>query len=285
MNRIFFILSVVFVVAGLGCSGEKKAKLYIPDTASISQPSETNVEEVAGVENSSVLYFKLGIAWESDESEVYSYIKTCALPPAAIAGSSQTCSLAIPELQLYYSKLQFKVGTLDRAACPFVSFTPYYYIRSTQEIVNTWDGQTSITCNTTPYAAGCVGGAGPAMLSNFGEQTGYYFVSAVSNEGNYPLESPNKKRQLGPTNTNLMVTNDIANPTAGQISSAPLPGGAYPAADAFEKVTGAGTWQDYTVDCKDMWGATTHRITIKISDQNTATSTGGSVDHFADWPF
>lgn len=288
MRKIFLIFGVVFVVAGLGCAGEKKAALYIPPiSGNASQPSETNVDEVPGVSGGSVLYFKLGVAWESGESDVsesYTYVKTCSLPPASIAGSSQTCTVTVPELQLYYSNLQFKVGTLDRVACPFVSFTPYYYVRSRQEMVNSWDDKTKVSCDADPYAATCFGGAGPVMISDFKNDRGRYFVSATTNEGNYPLPSSNKTRQLGPLNTNIMVTNDISVPTAGQESTI-QPGDAYPVANQFEKVTGAGTWQDYVVACKDMWGATTHSITIKISDRNTESSTGGPVDHFADWPF
>lgn len=286
MSKIFFILSMVFVIAGLGCSSEKKAALYIPKLSDGegSEGSQTDVDVVPGVSSGSVLYFKLGMLWEQDSATEYAYApdRICSFAPGAPSGV-QVCNIEIAELQLYYSKLEFKMGTLDRAACPYVQFTPYYYQRSDQSISNSWVTPVSeIKCGDTPFASSCYGGAGPVMFSDFATSPGRYIATALGNEASYELKSSNSVRLYGPVNTNLMVTNDIVDTATGQVSTPTVGPPAIPAiANIFEQVPGS--WQDYTVECKDIYGATTHSIVIKISDKNTADSAGGAVDHFTDW--
>lgn len=274
-------------VCGWGCSGEKKAALVTLPSTDPTMP--TVVGQVEGVAPLSPLYFQLGIAWETDTSGRYSVVKSCSIAPGSVMGATpQNCTVTVPELKLYYSKLNFKVGTLDPVNCPFVSFTPYYYLRSVVNMVNDWEEvSTSVTCSSTKYAKSCFGGAGPAMLEDFGKSFGRYFQSAIGNETNYKLDSSNTVRQLGYWATNLMVTNDIGDPDAGNETTSPAK------ASWQEKVTAvtAGTarpletyWQDYTVQCRDLWGASTYSIVIKISDENTESSTTGTIDHFLDWP-
>lgn len=283
------VLSFSILVIGiltLSCQGEKRAQTL--DLGSQTPGGPTNVSSVEGVENGSPLYFKLGIAWESDTTSNYTTVKTCYLAAGSVSGTHPTCTITVPELQLYYSKLNFKVGTLDTVNCPFVAFQPYYYLRSVNDIVNDWDPDgTTVTCSTEKFDPSCYGGAAPALMSDFGTNFGYYFQSSIGNEANYKLESSNQKRQLGFWPTNLMVTNDIADETAGSASGAGTKTWSQKvtAADAATARPGETYWQDYVVACKDIWGATTHSITITISDDNTENTSGGAVDHYYDWVY
>lgn len=255
------------MIAGfnVGCSEE-------PETV-LEQPSTDDTNIVDGVAEGSPLYLRLGIQWEGDDEKKFTTFAGCYLDKDASPPSYASCKVTIPEGQLYYSNLNFKIGTFKPESCPILSFAPYYYQRSNSNAYVPPGATDPIDCSQ-PRAlndAKCYGGAAPTIMgSDFPQGTGYYFLSTQATESSFKLASENKTQWYGGLDVNYLATNDLI---AGRGST--VVGG------ANERV--GGTWQDYHITCSDRWGHLLYDITLIIEDEDKEGIPSGVEDEFTDW--
>lgn len=246
----FLFLS--FVAALLGCSADKVAE----DSASTTSPVVAS--------DDSVLYLKIATQWESGGAE--STVKTCTVSSLSAPGE-YTCSVSIPEGQLYYSNINFTFGTKVPSLCSLISFTPFAYRRSTSATFLPYGAEAEIDCSAPrPTDKGCYGGAGPTMIGDFPKNVGYYFLPTVSTETTDQLPSENTTRFYNGKKVNYLAANNLTNR----------------AVDNASKEYIADSMNDYYIDCEDLWAHPVYRIKLVISDQDTET-TEGVEDEIDDW--
>lgn len=268
-NKISFLILVTILTAVLSCSEEPQA-LQQTTLPSVEEPVDTDISETAA------LYLSFGTRWESDSAGSFTKWITCEIPANSVL-TSKTCSVAVPEARLYYSSVQFKVGTKMAAACPIIYFEPYHYRRSDSNAYRSPDMKASdptLDCSgTRPEEKRCYGGAAPIMVEEFPEDVGYYILSHVNTSTSYEMESSNSKRSYGASLVNYMVTNDLVNRTTDQ---------ADPLRTRF--VDSDNPFTDYRAYCANYWGEVTYAIDLVIQDENMDGFEGGTPhDDFEDW--
>ncbi|AFY00408.1 hypothetical protein Bdt_0701 [Bdellovibrio bacteriovorus str. Tiberius] len=234
----------------------------------------------------------MGTRWESAaETAEFQNWKTCSINPNS-PSTDLLCEVSIPEAQLYYSEVQFKMGSLQPAYCPILSFTPYYYLRSDdapQDSPGPPDAQgnpTTVTtggyvppgaeptssplnCESGTLPSLCFGGAAPIMVEDFPKNNGNYFLTSVQESHGYVLESSNSLRYYGSAKVNYTTTNNLS-----EVNRAiPVVGGL--------KERAANSFQDYEITCKSYWGEKLFGIKLILSDENWDDS--GGLDHYTDW--
>jgi len=254
------ILTALFT---LGCSEE-------PETLSSTTPSvDAGLED--GVQKNTPLYLKVGTQWESSsENAGFERMGNCSFVSTAPAGSSMNCVVTIPEAQLYYSKVQFSIGTTDPVRCPIIHFTPYYYVRSNQAGYLPPDADETIDCSSLAEAK-CFGGSAPSLVPEFPKSNSLYFLTMVTPITSYTLGSGNKLRWYGPSHVNYLVTNDLTDRATA------IPG------KPKEYVGGTGNWQDHNISCSNFWGETLYNIRLIVRDEDQDEQHSGPLDDFPDW--
>ena len=156
----------------------------------------------------------------------------CSVPStlagaASASGTVYNCptTFAIPEIELYYSDIQFTI-TSSASTCKVISFRPYYYQLSTNVAFVTAGG-TTIDCSggVTAPTADCYRGVGIAIIPSFPTNGGIYFLTATGLSKTFTASSANTKRQSGGNFSNInnrWVANDASAATrasgiAGQL--------------------------------------------------------------------
>ncbi len=266
LNALFVGFILVCLLAA--CHPEKKS------ASSLSSTDPTAEEQVVpGVESESPLYIALQRKWESQPTEdAYTTHAVCAFPSGSISGASKSCTLTVPEGTLYYSKINFLVGTNLHKSCPILTFRPYYYKKSSDANFTPDGHDTDFDCqtdnSTTPKE--CYGGAAPAMLDKFPQYTGRYFLPYKNMATSFPLGTENSLQTYYGANVNFLVTNDRTNRALGKAAG--------PGAHI------ANSFRDYTVTCENYWGDVLFDILLTIKDENTESEVDGvTLDSFTDW--
>lgn len=280
----------------ISCSGDEAAFPSVTDTPSTDPGTDpgtdTGTDLDATVPDGTGLYFRLGIKWESAaEDSAFTNLSRAESGDCVVTSVTPdiTCSFTVPEGQLYYSTLQFRMGSKAAASCPILKFRPYYYQKSAASPVADDPGtpgdetapgytpsgsDTELSCADGKEAL-CFGGAAPHMVEGFPENTGRYFLPQVTPESSYNLDSENKLRSYYGAGVNYLVTNDLPTPDRAANANAPAD-----LAASRERV--GGTFNDYYVWCETFWAEPVFSIKVMISDENEDPT--GGLDQYPDWP-
>ncbi|MFV8248547.1 hypothetical protein [Bdellovibrio bacteriovorus] len=298
MKTCLYLISVLFFVAVSTISCSEEPKELIPTDLPSTETPPTGEGAVGVAPAGTALYFRLGLQWESaTDPTVFADWPTvtslggdkCNISVASpLAQRTINCAFTIPEAQLYYSHLQFKMGTTVASSCPILKFRPYSYMRSNMGLVaadptatppvagqpgyTAPDTETAISCSTGKDGI-CYGGAAPTMVPDFPLNDHLYFMTHIGPESAYTLNSENSLRYYGSdgARVNYLTTNNLdAAGRAMSVSSSLM---------RNERV--ANTFVDYRVSCINYWGETLYEINLFIADENYDDS--GGVDHYIDW--
>ncbi|MEK2644527.1 hypothetical protein [Bdellovibrio sp. BCCA] len=272
MRPINKILIATFMIAGfnVGCSEE-------PETV-LEQPSTDDTNIVDGVPESSPLYLKLGVQWESaDEKAGFERMGNCAFDADSPLESTLNCNISVPEGQLYYSNVNFDIGTLSPEKCPIISFRPYYYLRSNTAGF-TPPGDTTVVDCSLQSDPKCYGGAAPTLIPEFPKNTGLYFLTFVSQNASFKLPSENKTRWYGTDErVNYLVTNNL---TAFET---PVGAGPRQRVGRPDPLNDPQTWFGYEIKCTTHWGRELYTIKLTIRDENEENNDPLGGDEYTDW--
>lgn len=277
--RCSSLLGVPVALSALsGCLGVKEE---LKDSAAVVSSSSGSTT-VADASINAGLYFQFKTAWETDDTD-FTTQGTCQIALNAAVGTTTTCNIAVPEAQLFFSKLTYVVGSADSTQCKRIIFRPYYYLGSTAAAFTpNWDAtQTEVDCSTSPIPAECYNGVAAEIVTDFPSYRSMYFLTNLGQETTFNADSANNKTKLD----NTYSCNNLADPSAAA--------GVY-AADGYSFVGGstAGTtnydsrYQNYIVECRDEWNELVYKITARISDEDLSTGETPGVpatDHYPDW--
>lgn len=269
VNQNFILVLAIILSTVLSCS-EEPQPLQQTTLPSVEEPVDSDISE------SAVLYLVFGTRWESEAAGGFTKWVSCEIPANSVQ-TSKTCTVSVPEARLYFSSVQFKVGTKIAASCPILSFHPHYYRRSDSNAYRSPDMKASdpaLDCSgSRPVEKRCYGGAAPIMVESFPENAGTYILTHVSASSSYEMVSSNSKRSYGTNAVNYMVTNDLLNRTTDQTD--PL---------TSRYVDTDNPFLDYRVYCANYWGEVTYAIDLVVSDENMDGAEGGTPhDDFPDW--
>lgn len=276
MNKFIKInlFSCVTVLVLANCSGEEK----------LATSSESPTPLVDGVPADSPLFMRLNLRWEaSSESSPYEYFQACYLNQGVPMG---TCTIKVPEARLFYSDVEFSVGTTDAVGCPIVHFQPYYYRRSntTGYYAPGVDKDTDCSKSRSEISKDCYGGAAPQIVSDFPKNTSLYFLSMLNTTASFKISSSNKIRSYS-GRSNMMLTNDLPyGADADAVTSTPATGRYLNVASGNAARLGGDPdsyFTDYYISCENLWGETTREIKIMIEDENV--ENGINIDDYPDW--
>lgn len=238
----------------VGCSADKVNE----------ESSSTTTPPVVDASDDSVIYVKIATQWENGGPAETT--KTCTVSSLSAQGE-YTCSVSIPEGQLYYSNITFTFGTKVPSLCSMIEFAPYYYRRSTSATFLPKGAETEVDCSMAkPTEKKCYGGAAPTLLSDFPKYTGRYFLPTVMTETSYVLPSENTTRFYEGEKVNYLAANNLTNRAANNASKDYI----------------ANSMTDYYFNCSDLWAHPIYSIKLTISDQDTE-ATEGVEDEIDDW--
>lgn len=248
------ILFVAFSMTLLGCSEEKKP---VADSSSTTPP-------VSGADSNTVLYLRIASQWENGGPG--STLDGCVVSSLSAPGE-YSCSVSIPEGQLYYSDITFTYGTNQPSLCSIISFKPYAYRRSNINGYIPPGQEDGIDCsNPDTIEKKCYGGAGPTLIEDYPKNKGHYFLPTVTTETTETLPSENTTRWYGGKPWNHLAANNLTNRAAS---------------DAGRQYVG-GSMNDYYLQCLDIWAHPVYSIKLTISDQDTEAGEGVE-DEIDDW--
>lgn len=227
------------------------------------------------------LYFKVETARE-DRPEVKTTKLTCQI----FAGdpASKTCTLTIPEEELFYSKFYMTFGASSGTGCKVINFTPFAYLGSYSATFKPpWlSNPSAIDCNVDTagesLSADCYNGAAKEILPSFPQKTSRYFFPEEGVEGKFATKSP---QEAGMAFDNTWITNNLVDPTTAILQGT---------LDRYVgTANGLGTdlvYQDWSIACLDEWYEPIYQITVRINDEDI---TGGDLpgdavlDDMYDW--
>ncbi|WP_413290395.1 hypothetical protein [Bdellovibrio sp. HCB337] len=258
MARWFLVLTLATITA---CTAPKA------DEAASGDDSGDDTAQMEG----SPLFIQVSSKYEN--SDLYANLGNCYLDSTTVFPATKACTIRVPELQLHFSDLSFRVGTGSTDTCALVSFQPYYYRKSDQAGFVPAPGVAAVDCTDSSLKE-CWGGAAPAIIENFPTVGGSYFLPDVMTETTYNLKSSNSRYILASGDdasllTNVGVANNLIDLATPVVSPAYVGGGAY---------------QDYQVTCEDEWAEVLYAITLTIADDDTeATLNTPAKDHYFDW--
>ncbi len=238
-------------------------------------PLTSSTRSTATVSTASVaadLYLAVETAWEQTPTE-FTRHGICQIDRGSGA-TTQTCTIRIPEGELFFSKTKFIFGTDDATTCHRVQFIPMYYQTSVNAAyLNFWESApAAVNCaGATPAnrIPGCFWGAGPRLYSSWPTPMGKYFNTSGGLEGSEEMDSGNS----GGLNDNVSVCNKIDDPTTSITR-----GGV----DHYE----ANSSFPYNVKCIDKYGQTQKEIFVYIGDADLSTGEDPGVpanDQHYDW--
>jgi hypothetical protein len=224
------------------------------------------------------LYLNVSTNWEN--STVTQSFQTCSMTTLVAPETVQTCNVTIPEGQLYYSDINFLVGTKIPAMCPVIAFYPYYHLRSMSATYKPVD-ETSFDCSGSKYmeTPECWGGAAPQIIPNFPKNFGWYHLPAVTTYKTYTLPAENTTRWYGNrSKKNFGATNNLPDASRNAtIASKP-----YVVDTTTSELAAFTKMHDYFVVCEDLWAHPIYTIKLNIIDEDTQNSQG-TLDEVEDW--
>lgn len=233
-------------------------------------------------------YFKIETA-RYDKPEVKTIKATCQIFPGD--PTSKTCTLIIPEEELFYSKfyMTFGVDAGASVACKVINFTPFAYLGSySGAFVPPWAYNSSaVDCNRNDpgekLSADCYNGAAKQILSSFPDKSFIHFFPDEGVEGKAAVSAP---YEIGMRYDNTWVANNLTNRAvsinlANGNSVSDRYVGTVDAQRASDLI-----YQDWKISCMDEFYEPVYEITVIISDQDiTAGDSPGDpvLDDFYDW--
>lgn len=226
----------------------------------------------------SPFYVEVNIAPEtlSNGPGSRSNFDSCVIKKGTATGTNMNCKIRIPEEQLYYSELDFKISTNSATFCNAIHFQPYYYLRSTSATYKDVTG-TTVDCSATPISKSCFGGAAPDIVTDFPLSVGYYFLPKFELSHTYTLHSSNSRRITDRDGSMFYSNVNAANNLVDRASSKSMSGNA--------TYAGSNNFVDYSFSCTDKWANEIYKITLIIADddEEDTESASGSKDVFYDW--
>lgn len=264
MVIVFRISLILFLAFGLiSCSSNESA-------SSSSGGGSGGGGGNSGSSSSNLLEITIRRNYEGHTRKVI--VGTCAITPTDVV-TQKTCNINIPELDLYYSDLEFTVSTNNASTCALIAFQPYYYVRSTSNAFSK-DGETGDTdCQALPTDLYCFGGAAKTMVEGFPLNRANYFLPIVTLKDAYVLKSTNTLResdQERSMSNNTGVANNLTN-RASNISNTNV------------RYVG-NSLVDYSATCYDPWYKTNYKLTLILGDDDTIdTASNSSIDEVYDW--
>ncbi|WP_413559149.1 hypothetical protein [Bdellovibrio sp. HCB209] len=227
--------------------------------------ASTSPDEVGGLGDNAALYASVSTIWQGLEAKTEH--GKCVISSDESEGYSRTCTITIPEGQLYFSSLNITIGTKTTPLCPVVSFTPYRYQIASDDTSYIPPGETTAAkCGSelekTPK---CWGGAATQMVSSFPTNKGMYQVTASLPQYTYEYPSENELGWYSPR-SNRGTINNLLTPTASQAGYV------------------ANSMRDYTIVCQDLWAQPIYTIVLKLVDKDTeADNNDVAKDQIPDW--
>lgn len=264
MEKTLKKLILIFALLIGACTPEKKTLLEAPSVPPVEEDTQYSAAN-------SLLYFKVGTRWEGNaggDLDLAENDGNCEIASSANKGDAKTCVVRIPEAKLFYSSINYIIGTTNPAKCPIIDFQPYYYRRSDEANFRP-EGQTAdVNCSTSATSDNklCYGGSAPKLVTGFPENTGTYFITSLGKVAIFDLASENSIKWYGGAMVNYLVTNNLVATASTEVSNGPR--------------ARAGQWHNYVATCLDVWYEPQFKITVKIHDENFD-DTGS--DHFQDW--
>lgn len=220
-----------------------------------------------GSTTSGGLVVSISTAWQDDSSN-FETQQECTANGTAASPANVTCTVNVPETQLFYSKMKFTI-THDTATCSLASFCPYYYQKSNAAGFDPDGTGTAVDCSATPVPDACYGGPAKELVPSFRPVTGgnTCIFSTSSTALEKTASAPNEKTSRQGDRHNRYLSNDYA--TANRAVANP--------AVAYEGYV-ASSMQDYTVSCEDKHGNNLSTITIYVIDSNGTSPTTNNRD-------
>lgn len=262
----------------------------VTQTKNTGGSSDSSSTGATPTDASSPLFLVLKTRYET--GTVVSGAGECAIKNGATTTAERftACTISVPELRLYYSELQFSVGTANAVSCPFLTFTPYYFARSITNGVTFSGNYEARQClaNLSSDAA-CWGGAAKSIVTNAGftfpQTKSVYFTPEEGNMSKlYKLDSMNTQRQTTAAAVAAKTISADDSWTTNCNVANNLDSGSRAASYAGNGVNyaGSGYYQDYYVACRDEYYEPTYAITVTINDADTPTAEGIS-NQVYDW--
>lgn len=209
------------------------------------------------------------LKYEGTAATTYAEAGSCTIAGGSALASTNSCTITIPEGQLYYSDMKFVVTT-GVGTCPLVTFTPYYYQAAGTNPWNPdWDTAANADC-TVAFASlptACFSGPAPELIATFPTLTGLYSVLGSGTSASWEVLSSNS---TDPAYSNRRVANNLS--LASRALTFGIGGG-----DGYVM----NTMQDYTFDCQDTYLFTNRTITIVIDDDDV--DANGGANDVDDW--
>lgn len=276
------LLASMYTLA-LGCSGNNSSGL---DDFSSTAPDSGSSD--SSVPSGSPLYLIVKSTLDGTEDAVVR-TSNCHIPEGTAIGNPGTglpaaaygtCSVSVPELTLFHSKLDFTVGTNSASVCEKVIFYPFFYTRSLASVPQT-NSSTPLDCSNFPAPATCYGGAAPEIVPGFPLNIGAFHLPAENLKANYELKSIDKRRATDFAFSLVTTNADVANAGFSAIGG-DLPDVSVPGSDDIIYDFSLAKNPDYVVACEDKWGTAIYTLTLTITDEDS-TSGGFVFDHIWDW--
>ncbi len=207
-------------------------------------------------------------------------IGTCTIASGTLptdAAANATCNIQIPELQMYYSDIEFTISTNSETTCSYISFVPFQFRRSNSATFRNDSDETDVDCSGgNPTDKYCYGGAAKFLLGlkdQYPKSEGLYFIPGANLRTTYTLPSSDTNRADDPHISVRKNNTNVAN-SFGVSPAATIAAG--------EVNYLGGSLTNYTFSCSDRWGETQYSWTLILGDDDTP-GTAVSIDNFYDW--
>lgn len=218
----------------------------------------------------SVLALTVQSSWNGNE-DVKTTHATCTIPLDSPEGS-YTCTAAIPEGQLYLSKLYFTIEGYE--PCEILKWYPYRYQMSASPAFTPAWSDTPINCSNpiwTLNPAGCFNGPAKSMITEFPKYVYELYLVSQNNKKTYELEPA--FTTLFDRGTNRYSCNTLSNRSVNLTGTG----------DGYV----ANSFQDYVLSCQDKWEQPLYEIRLILSDDDESSGNpnpdSGTSNHRADW--
>jgi hypothetical protein len=263
---VLLTLSLALVLAGCVSEEDKGAN------ASGSSSSGGS----SGTTTGGGLYLKVESAYDMtpDDKTVQA---NCSIPLDSAAGTTDTCTVTMPEADLYFGRLTFTYGTGDPDQCAVVNFKPYYYQGSSAANFDAiykldYDPASPTDCSASPISSDCFNGVAVQIVPDFPSKRYLYIETSAALESTVEAPSANELD----LSSNAYSSNNMsaANRTSDQWDPTSIVGGT---TGSDNKTYLANTLQDYTVECRDVKYELIYQITLTVN------STPGSTISIPDW--
>jgi hypothetical protein len=267
-----------FTLQMLACGGSD------PTSAPISGGGGTGGSTGASGSNSPL---EISVRTNYTLNLVKTEVVRCTLPAGTLPGTlaaNATCTVQIPELDLYYSDLEFSVATNNVNTCAQIVFTPFQYRRSNSATFPIDGDGTTVDCSgTRPTEKYCYGGAAKnleLLADTYPENRSLYFLTANNLSKTFNLATSDTNRQTDKHLSQLENINVANNFTGSRITN--VEDGVGGIVDYFAGTNG--TFQDYRFACLNSFGETLYSWTLIIGDDDLLSTTSNvTFDTFYDW--